>query len=95
MTPDDLDAEIREHYVYFRVLPDGRLCGVARLMFHWTMHVDIDAVGYADRYCYETLDGAIKALDAWSGKGDPEGWHRHLKSGRRRNLKTGEEWVAP
>ena len=91
----DLPEDVTEHYAHMRVLPDGRICGVMRLLFHWTLHVDIDFVGYADRYCYQTKEGAVAALDNWDGIGDPEGWHRHLKSGRRRNLQTGEEWIAP
>ena len=94
ITPDDLDPEIRQSYVQFKQLPDGRLCGVLRLMFHWTIHVDIDHCGYADKYCYQTLPGALVALIEWDGTGDPDGWHRHFKTGRRRDLKTGEEWIA-
>lgn len=95
MKLEDLDPEIAKYYVHFRNLPDGRLCGVMRLLFHWTLHVDIDPVGYADRYCYMTKEGAIRALDEWDGIGDPVGWHRHPLSGRRRDLETGKEWVSP
>lgn len=71
-------------YIAHRTLPDGRLVGVLRLLFHWTMHVDIHDDGYEDRYCYQTEEGAVSAMQAWSGEGDPEGWHRHPKTGRRR-----------
>lgn len=94
LTWDDIDPEYISTYTHRRVLPDGRLCALHRLMFHWTMLVDIDPVGYSDRYCYATEEGAIKAIEEWDGTGDPEGWHRHPKSGRRRNLTTGEEWIA-
>jgi len=94
ITPNELPQAIRQEYVTMRNLPDGRLCGIHRLMFHWTMHVDIDFVGYAERYCYQSLEGALIALIQWNGSGDPEGWHRHPKTGRRRNLETGEEWIA-
>lgn len=95
ITPDDLNPIDRESYEEFRTLPDGRLCGVHRLMFHWTMHVDLDTVGYAQKYCFATRELALAALREWDGTGDPEGWHRHVPSGRRRNLATGEEWIAP
>ncbi len=72
----------------------SRICGVSRLLYHWTLHVDIDWSGYAERYCYGTRVHAEQALEAWDGSGDPEGWHRHPETGRRRNLTTGEEWVA-
>jgi hypothetical protein len=90
----DLPEEITSSYDEMRVLPDGRICGVHRLMFHWTMHVDIDPVGYAEHYCFATKELALKALHEWDGIGDPEGWHRHPKTGRRRNIETGEEWIA-
>jgi len=94
ITPDDLDPRIRKSYVILRTLPDGRLGGVLRLMFHWTLHVDIDHNGYADRYCFKHLPDAISALMNWDGTGDPgDRWHRHFGTGRRRNLETGEEWI--
>lgn len=95
MSPDDLDPIDRAIYVAFKTMPDGTLCGVHPLMFHWTLVVDIDPIGYRDRYCYATKEGAIRALQEWDGTGDPEGWHRHVNSGRRRNPETGEEWINP
>lgn len=94
MSLADLPAYATEDYVKVRELPDGRVIGITRLMFHWTLHIDIDDVGYADKYCYQTLQLALNALDTWDGNGDPaDGWHRHLGSGRRRDLMTGAEWI--
>jgi hypothetical protein len=92
--PDFLDSETAAAYDVMRQLPDGRWCGVVRLLFHWTLHVDIDWSGYADRYCYREKLDAVRALKEWDGTGDPEGWHRHPPSGRRRDSE-GNEWVAP
>ena len=42
---------------------------------------------YLDRWCYHSVEEAIAAGDAWSGdwpKTEPEGWHRHPATGRRR-----------
>lgn len=41
---------------------------------------------YEDVWDYETLSGAIIAMEAWDGTPgtSPEGWYRHLKTGRRR-----------
>lgn len=89
-----LSPEIAENYVGLKILPDGRLIGVARLLFHWTLHVDIDDFGYEDRYCFATKELAMSALSEWNGASDPKGWHRHPKSGRRRDLATGREWIA-
>jgi hypothetical protein len=43
--------------------------------------------GYMDRWCYHSVQEAIAAGDAWSGDWpnvEPEGWHRHPGTGRRR-----------
>jgi hypothetical protein len=89
-----LPAEITQHYVAMRELPDGRVCGVMRLLFHWTLHVGVDLIGYADRYCYQDREVAVAAMLVWDGRGDPMCWHRHLASGRRRDLTTGREWIS-
>lgn len=89
----ELPQHVADSYIDLRKLPDGRYIGTLRLLFHWTMHIDIDYVGYADRYCFSTYELAKKAFDEWSGEGDPEGWHRHPTTGRRKDLATGREWV--
>jgi hypothetical protein len=46
-----------------------------------------DRFGYLDRWCYHTVRIAIAAGDAWDGNWphtEPEGWHRHPGTGRRR-----------
>lgn len=88
-----LDEETVRSYTDIRELPDGRVIGVLRLLLHWTIHVDISPIGYEDRYCYATYDLAKMAFEIWDGTGDPVLWHRHVNSGRRRNLQTGEEWI--
>ncbi|MCS4089697.1 hypothetical protein [Rhizobium sp. BK176] len=89
----ELPDHVIESYIDLRQLPDGRYIGTLQLLFHWTMHIDIDLVGYSDRYCFATYELAKKAFDEWSGEGDPDGWHRHPKTGRRKDLVTGREWV--
>lgn len=90
----DIPAEVRAEYRGLRVLRDGRIIGVHRFLFTWGLIVDIDPVGYADRYCYHDLATCSLAFLTWDGTGEPNGWHRHPKSGRRRNIETGEEWMA-
>lgn len=87
--------EMVKPYLFIKRFADGRICGISRLLYHWTMHVDISEWGYEDCYCYQTEAAAITALKEWDGKGDPKNWHRHPKTGRRRDLITGEEWIAP
>lgn len=43
----------------------------------------------ADRWCYKTFTEAVAAMQAWTTytewpNSEPEGWHRHPHSGRRR-----------
>lgn len=83
-------------YEQIKELPDGRIIGVNRLLFHWTLHVDIHEGGYEDRYCYQMRYGALLAMGKWDGAGDPEGWHRHPKSGRRRpGGDASKEYIDP
>lgn len=50
--------------------------------------------GYSDRWCYETAAAAVAAGSVWGGPDDdePDGWHRHPASGRRRDA-DGNEWI--
>ena len=91
----DIDESILKGYSALKVLPDGRLVGVMKLLYHYSLHVGIDEGGYSERYCYKDAAGCVLAMMAWDGEGDPLGWHKHPESGRRRNLETGKEWIAP
>lgn len=82
--------EVMKHYVATRVLPDGRMIGVHQLLYHWTMHVDINEYGYEDRYCFWTRGLAVAAMETWDGTGDPINWHKHPATDRIRNVITGE-----
>lgn len=92
-SPAGISDEVAAEYVQIKTLADGRLIGLRRLMFHWTIHVDIDETGYSDRYCFATRQLAQEAFDLWDGTGDPINWHRHPHTGRRRDLSTGREWI--
>lgn len=81
-------------YLEPRELGDGRYAAILPLLF---THAIItgrmgDVLGYSDRWCYAGFEKARAALDAWDGAGEPEGWHRHPDTGRRRELdpETGE-----
>lgn len=88
ITPADLPEDVTKHYKQFWSLPDGRLCGLLRLLMHWTVHVDLHEFGYEERYCFETDDLAIEAMAAWEGTGDPINWHKHPNTGRIRPDRT-------
>ncbi len=82
MNTDELEAE---GYTNITVLENGRQAAIAPFIFTHAIVCDFDVFGYGDRWCYYTKREAVQALAAWNGKGDPEGWHRHPKSGRRRD----------
>lgn len=46
-----------------------------------------DGQTYEDRWCYETMEAAEAALNNWDPEteAEPEGWHRHPLTGRRRD----------
>jgi hypothetical protein len=53
------------------------------LMFTHAIISGIDELSHEGRWCYKDYRSAKAALDAWDGTGEPTGWHRHPKSGRR------------
>lgn len=69
-----------------RPLGDGRYAALYPFMFTWAIITGQigDLTSYDDRWCYHTHDAAQTALNGWNGNGEPEGWHRHPASGRRR-----------
>jgi len=89
----DIRPEDLATYEAVRELPDGIVIAAHRLMYHWTLLIDLDYCGYNDRYCFATKELVMDAFNKYDGS-EPEGWHRHPKSGRRRNIETGEEWIA-
>jgi hypothetical protein len=86
-------------YLDPRDIEEGRYVCIMPLMF--THAIIVGRIGqmsvYDDRWCYSSYDKAKAALDAWDGKGEPEGWHRHPMTGRRREFDGDEmtsEYVA-
>lgn len=68
-------------------LGDGRWAGLKQMLFTWSIMTGKigDETNVDDRWCYHGLLSAKSALDAWDGKGEPDGWHRHPVTGRRRH----------
>lgn len=70
---------------HIKLIGGGLWIGVFRFGFTHAIllgHQD-DMLGYSNRWCYEP-GTALQAFNAWSGAGEPEGWHRHPSTGRRR-----------
>lgn len=98
MTDDEVIKYLRDiGYFELRSLPDGRFVGIVPFMFT-TAIITIERqsmmLGYEDRWCYHTMADAKAALENWDGTGEPKGWHRHPKTGRRVD-DDGREYVMP
>lgn len=73
-------------YIHYRRFPSGRDAAICKLMYTWAIYADLTAWGYGDRWCFSSYAKALTALAEWDGADDtePQGWHRHPDSGRRR-----------
>lgn len=62
-------------YSVRRDLTDGRWLGVYQMLFTVALCVGdaTDRDWHKRRYCYETLQHALKAFFEWDGEGDPPG----------------------
>ena len=75
-----------------RAMPDGRYATISRFIYTTAIITgDIhDRHSVGNRWCYHDERAARAALDAWDGTGEPEGWHRNPRTGRRRAERLGE-----
>lgn len=81
------DSQMRQWgYVAWRCLDDGTVLAVGPMLFgNGRLYVDVHAQGHADCYCYDDLEVAIAALQAFMPNSEePTGWKRHPATGRRR-----------
>lgn len=85
---------ILQRYLVLRELPNGELCGVLQLLFHYTIHVGIDDSSYSRRWCFgDSPLEAIAALLAYNGGNNMPGpWRKDVKNRIRRNPETGVTW---
>jgi hypothetical protein len=82
------------YYGLARALDNDRYVAAVPMLFTWAVITgDVNSpLFYDNRWCYHTAEAAVEAAKVWDGVGEPEGWHRHPQSGRRRDL-AGNEWV--
>jgi hypothetical protein len=71
-------------YSHYTVFPNGRDACIDRLLFTYAIYADLTIWGHGERWCYSDYAKALAALLAWDGEGEPDGWHRHPDTGRRR-----------
>lgn len=79
----------RNSYLAPTPMGNGRWCAIAPFMFTTAIITGRmgDNWGYADRWCFADIGKALHALFDWAAKdfeGEPQGWHRHPDTGRRR-----------
>lgn len=74
-------------YLHIKEIPGNRYVAIYSLMFtHAIIIGDIgDNYVFTDRWCYHSMYAAKKALEAWNGEGEPEGWHKNPRTGRNRD----------
>lgn len=88
----------RDAYAYARDLGDGRgvwvmpmITGNGRLVVG-----PIEGQWLDDAWCYDSVALACLYAVVWDGVGEPEGWKRHIASGRRRpGGDASREYVSP
>lgn len=83
-----LPSYLTEYYTDIKLLPHNRYAAINRYIFTCAIikgNIN-DEFSFEDRWCYHSYRDAKEALDKWDGTGEPTGWHRHPKTGRRREV---------
>jgi hypothetical protein len=88
LTYDDLQFFLwllREGFRHAKPIGQRRWAAIQPMAF--THRLSIGQIGdrtsIDDGWCYHNFADAYAALAAWDGEGEPAGWHRHLRTGRR------------
>ena len=96
------DTPATREAIRFKDIGNDEYICAKPLMFHWTVIKGsvYDRTGYIDRWCFATRELAHNAVADWpvpSPEGyEPEGWHRHPCSGRRRpDADPSREYIDP
>ncbi len=74
MTPELEKWLLQNDYYQLKVLPDGRICGLLRMLFTEALVINMDWSGYEYRYCYEPDTLASSELEKYDGTTEPTGW---------------------
>jgi len=86
MSTRELDA--KDPYILSRrVLEDGRVVRLHKMFgvnTRLSLASDEEDICYSQLYCYHDTAKAMEQALVWNGEGDPEGWYRHINTGRRR-----------
>jgi len=98
-----LEAARREEgahwWLYKRALDDGRVLYLQAMLgsnLRISLSRDEHDMGFHSNYCFHDTYDAWRGAIGWDGQGDPEGWVRHIETGRRRPDGDAErEYVNP
>lgn len=74
-------------YMHLTETEEHGIVGLYNFLFTSAILSDLNDTGYHQRWCFHSMDDALDALVEWKRNGfagEPEGWHRHIPSGRRR-----------
>lgn len=91
----------KNSYIAPTPMGGGRYCCIVKFAFTYGIITGRmgDDWGYADRWCFADIGKALTALFDWAGRdfeGEPQGWHRHPDSGRRRpDGDADQEYINP
>ncbi len=67
---------------------------IAKMMFDYRI-IETDGTLVFNNWCYEDEQSATAALEKIEDGGEPEGWFRHIETGRRRpNGDPEKEYVS-
>lgn len=73
-------------YLSWKRFPDGTLAAVVKLLFTYAIVSEVSRVGYVRRWCYSERMACLDAFEQWEDvKTHPEGWHRAVHTGERRD----------
>lgn len=68
---------------------------IARMMFDYRI-IETDGILVSNNWCYESEEAATAALEKLEDGTEPEGWFRHVETGRRRpNGDPEKEYIRP
>lgn len=97
MAPYDIAQAQADGYPHVEEITTGLLIGVRPLMYTVAIVGPLYRWGYLERWCYHDLASAWGALKDWRESGfedEPQGWHRHIPTDRRRDP-DGTEIILP
>ena len=82
------DEQIRSWgFAAWRWMPEGELIACCPMMFgNGRLCRDVNMWGVGDGYCFDSLAQAIASMNEFdpATMEEPEGWKRHIQTGRRR-----------